>query len=247
MTGNRAFAAGLLAPASRPPAGLKVPAGADVAHRFGVYRNNVIAGLIKALAERFPVVEALVGEDFFRVMARIYVIANPPRSPLMFRYGENFPSFIKHFPPAASVPYLADVARLEFLRGEAYHAADAAPVEPRHFAKFPTESLLAMRLTFHPSMRLLASPFPVVSIWRAHQEDANPAVAEWRPEVALVARPELEVELHRVPTSTISFLTELVEGRSIGEASAIAAEDPSFDPASAFIFILQTRIVIELF
>ena len=98
--------------------------------RFAVYRNNVIVGLVAALRTQFPATERIVGEDFFAAMARVYVVTEPPRSPILVAYGDGFPGFIASFAPAAELPYLADVARLEVARTRAYHAADAAPLDP---------------------------------------------------------------------------------------------------------------------
>lgn len=244
---QEAFAAALLSPGVQPPRGLRVPAGADASHRFAVYRNNVFAGLSNALAARFPVVKRLVGDEFFALMARIHIAGNPPRSPLMFRYGESFPAFIRRFPPAAGIPYLADVARLEYLRGEAYHAADATPVEARRFSRLSGVALLATRVALHPSMRLLASSFPVVSIWSVHQDDATPMVARWKAESALVARPELEVEVRLLPTGGYAFVEAIASGATIGGAASTAAEvHPSFDVAQVFATLLAARIVIGL-
>src|SRR5450830_2078243 len=105
------FAAALLAPDQACPDGLFSSNGADSASRFAVYRNNVHGSLINALASAYPVTLQLVGDEFFRAMAGCYVQANPPSSPVISAYGATFSSFIQGFEPAASVPYLADVAR----------------------------------------------------------------------------------------------------------------------------------------
>src|ERR1043165_3700676 len=100
------FATSLLS-ADRPaPQGLVVRAGADPERRFAVYRNNVVVGLVRALEARFPVVKRLVGNDFVGAMAQVFVTEEPPRSPILFRYGSTFPDFIGNFPPAADVPFL---------------------------------------------------------------------------------------------------------------------------------------------
>ncbi|MFA7290739.1 MAG: DNA-binding domain-containing protein, partial [Rhodocyclaceae bacterium] len=129
------FAAALLDPAQPAPAGLITWNGSDPAQRFGIYRNNVMVSLIEALADTFPVVQTLVGEEFFRAMAREFVRVSPPVSPVLAYYGDEFPAFVEHFPPAASLPYLADVARLEYARVLAFHAADSVPLA--------TETLMA--------------------------------------------------------------------------------------------------------
>jgi len=86
-----------------------------------------MAGLGKALKSRFPVVEKIVGEEFFAAMTRVFVKAQPPRSPLLATYGDDFPDFIATFEPARGLPYLADVARLEATRTRSYHAATSRP------------------------------------------------------------------------------------------------------------------------
>ena len=123
-----AFAKALLDQDAGVPDALKGRDGSGPARRFAVYRNNVYASLIDALAGRFPATVKLVGDEFFRAMAREYVEKTPPRSAVLLRYGGDFPDFIGAFPPAAAVPYLADVARLEWVWHEAYHAADAEPL-----------------------------------------------------------------------------------------------------------------------
>ncbi len=116
------------------PDGLRAWNGSEPSKRFSVYRSNVRGALVEALAVRYPVVQRLVGEDFFRVMSRDYALNNLPPSPVLIGYGENFPEFVEGFEPAATLPYLADVARLESAYWQAYHAADDAPLPAEAFA-----------------------------------------------------------------------------------------------------------------
>src|SRR5262245_24680154 len=122
------FADALLDPEQPPPAGLGAPASVDPRRRFAVHRNNMVAGLVQALAARFPAVEKIVGAEFFNGMARAFVLAHPPRSPLLAHYGDVFPDFIDAFAPAGEVAYLGDVARIEAARTGAYHHAYPTPV-----------------------------------------------------------------------------------------------------------------------
>ena len=123
------FARALLDPAQPVPGGVISDNGAMPARRFAVHRNNVVAGLVKALQTRFPVVQKIVGEEFFAAMARVFVMRKPPRTPILAMYGDEFAAFIAAFEPAGELAYLADVARLEAARTRAYHAADAMPIE----------------------------------------------------------------------------------------------------------------------
>ena len=114
---------------ARCPDGLAAWNGSDPAARFAVHRNNVVASLVDALAETFPVSQELVGEEFFRAMAKALRAAHRRRARcVLATYGDAFPAFVERFPPAQALPYLADVARLEMARVRAFHAADAQPV-----------------------------------------------------------------------------------------------------------------------
>ena len=130
------FAQALL-DAGRPvPAGLVAWNGADVGVRFGVHRNNVVVSLVGVLADTFPVVRSLVGAEFFDALARLHVCAHPPASPVMSEYGAGFAGWIVDFEPAAALPYLANMARLEHARVTAFHAADAEPLHADAMARY---------------------------------------------------------------------------------------------------------------
>ncbi len=201
------------------------------ARRFGIYRNNVVTGLGKALRNRFPVVEKIVGEEFFAAMARVFVTEQPPRSPLLATYGDNFPAFIAAFEPAREIPYLADLARLEAARTAAYHAADATPVDADRFAALDSQLVGSMLIDMHPSAEIVRSPYPIVTIWAMNSGEQELApIADWRGEDALVARPCFEVEVRRLLPGGAAFLLALAAGRPLGEAAEAAlADDPDFD------------------
>ena len=214
MSGQRAFAAALLDPRKACPPGLISANGADPQSRFAVYRNNVLGSLINALADNYPVVAQLVGEEFFRAMARVYVQSAPPRSPVMSDYGEDFAGFIEHFEPAASVPYLADVARLERLHVQAWHAADAEPMEEARIVEALSSPTLArhLKVGLHPSLRLLRSPFAVVTIWAAHQHQTPVPFEAFPGQNALVLRNGLDVEVFAISHGAHGFITALQQG-----------------------------------
>ena len=113
------FAAALLDAALPSPPGLGAWNGSDAGARFAVYRNNVVHSLVNVLTDSFPVVHQLVGDEFFGAMARRYLADHPPASPLMHRYGAGLPAWIADFEPAAALPYLSDMARLEWASGPA--------------------------------------------------------------------------------------------------------------------------------
>lgn len=240
MSHHQGFADSLLAVQPVCPPGLTAWNRSDPGRRFGVYRNNVLVSLIDALADTCPVTQALVGEAFFRGMAAVFARTNPPHSPVMAHYGEGFAEFIQGFPAAAGLPYLADVARLEMLRVQAYHAADAASVSPAALALLLStpERLPGARFALHPSLRHMDTPYAVVSLWAAHQaDDVDTALATLdtaRQESALVIRVGLDVEIHRIATGTAAFIRHLDDGLGLADAAGRAmAADPTFVLADA--------------
>lgn len=250
MSSQSAFAAALLNPDLPCPGGLTSWNGSDPELRFAVYRNNVTVSLIDALADTFPVVQALVGEDFFRAMARVFAQANSPRSRLMAYYGDTFADFVASFPPAAPVPYLADVARLEMARVRAYHAADVAPIqtEALQAALADPEQLLSWRLHVHPSVQLIESPFAVVSLWAAHQglmcmTSVDPDVAQ----AALVFRHGLDVDTLELAAGDARFVVTLQTGQSLLDAAkAAGGSDAEFDLSHALTLLLRWQLITHI-
>jgi hypothetical protein len=250
MSGQAAFAEALLADNAICPPGLVTWNGSDPQKRFAVYRNNVIVGLVDALADSFPVTQALVGADFFRAMAREFVRRSPPRSPVLALYGGGFAEFIEGFAPAAALPYLSDTARLELLRVQAWHAADADAITQEEVAAVlaDPDGLPAARFVLHPSLSLLASAHAIVSLWAAHQaESVTTALAAVDPaqaETALLCRKGLEVEIFRIDGGTAAFIGPLQQGLSFSAAVAQALQaDNDFDPVATLALLLRAAAI----
>ncbi|CAN7681314.1 HvfC/BufC N-terminal domain-containing protein [Neorhizobium sp. LjRoot104] len=236
---QNAFAAALLHPDQPLPRGITTARGTADSSRFAVYRNNVYVGLTTALGQRFPVTKRLVGSDFFAGMARAYTADHKPATPLIMHYGDGFPDFVAAFPPAASLPYLPDVARIEVAWTRAYHAADSLPLGVTALASVAPERISEMALVPHPSARLVLSDFPAGSIWGAHQGETVATVADWHPEAALVVRPAMHVEVHVLPPRDATFAACLLDGATLGEAAQTAfAAAPDFDFGSALIGLI---------
>ena len=227
MSRQDTFSSALLAPDPTCPAGLFSRNGADPASRFAVYRNNVHSSLINALADGYPVAQQLVGDEFFRAMAGVYVQASPPTSPLLNEYGSDFPDFIQSFGPAASVPYLADVARLERLRVKAYHAADARPMDQQAVINCLQQQsdLGHLHLQLHPCVFTLNSAYAVVALWAAHQTKASLATLDpLCPQSALVLRNGLDVEVFIIDSGSVAFINSLNNGWPLAMAMEYALE-----------------------
>lgn len=250
MSAHADFAAVLLAPTFACPPGLKTWNGSDPAKRFAVYRNNVVVGLVDALADSYPVVQALVGEEFFRAMAREFVHQSPPRSPVLAWYGQGFAEFTENFPPADGLPYLADVARLEWLRVEAWHAADTEPLPVEHMADLlaDADALPQTRFTLHPALRVMTFVHPIVSLWAAHQAD-DPAtelagIDMALAESALLMRPTLDVEIMHMESGAATFIRHLQTGLPFGQAVAAATD---FDLPATLGLLIRSGAIVDSF
>lgn len=232
------FTAAVLDPARPAPAGLVDPAGRPAGKRFDVYRNNVVVSLTEALGVAFPVVRKLVGETNFRVLARAFLAVHPPASPRLMLWGDALPGFLETFEPARPLGYLPDVARLEQAIRESYHAADAAPFDPAALAGLSPDAIMALRLHLAPSVRLLASPWPVLSIWRYNTSPGAPK-PQMAAEEVLVSRPGFDPKPAALPEGGAAFLGALGRGANLGGALEAAGVPETFDLDTTLGLILQ--------
>lgn len=236
------FAAAVKDPSLAVPASVSAWNSAAPERRFKVYRNNVSSSLRGALASRFPATKAIVGDDFFNAMAQSFIEAHPPRSPLLLNYGDDFADFVERFEPARELAYLPDVMRLEAARSRAYHAADHASLDPACLAAIAPEYLADVRFAPHPSLGIICSPHPIVTIWAMNAGEAElRPIESWQGEDALVLRPQMIVEVHRLPPGGAVFLMALAQGQSLGQAvdTAMRCSD-AFDLTTNLTGALQS-------
>lgn len=243
-----AFAEPLLQPARVAPAGIVGPHGKAANKRYDIYRNNVTVSLIESLAAIFPATQRITGLDFFRAMARLHLRETPPTSPLLFEYGRDFPAFIARYEYAQSLPWLADVARIERAWLDAYHAADRQPLDVQALARVPAESLSEVSFVPHPATRIVSSSFAALSAFAAHRGgDAAEPIDITVPEDALITRPGLEVVVRRLPPGGAAFLTLLMAGHTLGEAaSATLSSNPAFDLPAAIAGMIEAEAFATL-
>lgn len=225
------FAHALRDPDAPVPAGITAWTGDAPKRRFDVYRNNVYSSLADVLAGRYPAVQRLVGEEFFRAMARVFIDTSPPSSPMLMDYGEGFAAFLDGFPPVRELPYLGDVARIEWAWSRAYHAQDAEPLDPATLGAVAPDRFGALRFVMHPSLLVLASDFPAFSIWRANVEEGEMPLIDLAAggEETIVVRPRLSVEVRALPAGAYRFVERLQGGGRLDEAAEAASRVDGFD------------------
>ena len=225
--------------------GLIESEGCSASQRMQIYRNNLFISLTDALQAIYPSVHSLVGEGFFKYLADSYIRTHPSQSGNLHEFGQELAVFIGGFKPAATVPYLADVAKLEWAQHFVFHAAEHSPLDLRRLSEVPDEKRTDLRFCFHPASKLISSRYPVLTIWEAcrdEHEAARTISADEEGEQVLIVRHEEKVELHRLAIGEHTFLRALKDSYRLGTAYERATEvDNRFDLATT----LQKHIALS--
>jgi hypothetical protein len=226
------------------PSGLFARDPAEVERRFAVYRNNVAVSLTEALSSRFPVIRRLVGEAFFGPLARLYAEVDRPRSPVLAEWGDGFAAFLAAFPPLSAYPYLADVARIEFARGRAFHAADAPPVNPTTLTGADPERVT---LALHPSVCILHLAHPAVSIWMRNQPDGQDQPLASGPETALILRDmSFNVPVKSICAGDAALVEAMLAGVPLSVAETAAQKvEPMHDPRPMLVALMRAGAIVD--
>ncbi len=214
-----------------------------------VYRNNYRGNLHDTLAGAYPVIRQLVGEDFFRLLAKRFIEQHPSRSGNLHRYGSEMAEFLTHFENTQHLAYLPDMARLEWAYHHAYFAADVAPFDLARLASIYPESYAGLRWRLHPSCALLTTAYPVAAIWQAHQDgvdsDFNIDLASGG-ENLLVYRNGLNIEIVHVAPASLHWLAQLQQDVSMGVATETTLSiHPEFGVATALRHWLLHGVLVN--
>ena len=219
--------------------------------RFEIYRDNVRAVWRSAMDNVFPVVRQLVGDEFFGGLCHEYAAAHPSRSGDLNQFGAQFPAFLRTFPPAAELPYLPEVAQLEWAVQRAYYAADGAPLQLAAASGVTTLAMMLFRL--HPSASLLQGKYAAAAIWLAHQKQPvtlagiNLEITDTpNSHYGLVWRHGFRTRVEVLSEGSFVLLQALGNGQTIGEALASAlAAVPTFQLGDEITGWLSEGVLIS--
>lgn len=226
--------------------------GIDPGERLEVYRNNLREGFRKALALEYPVIERLVGEDYFRGLALELLAAHPSTRGDLHHVGAPFPAFLAERFAATEYAYFADVAALEWGYAEILIAPDAPIFDLGSLAGLPAECHAELRFQTAPASRLLESKYPVLSIWKANYTDhaAVPATAERidlnaGPDRLLMIRTPAGVEFHALAPAEFAFACAFAQAATLETAfEAARSVDADFDPGVALRHLVTLGFLV---
>jgi uncharacterized protein (UPF0276 family) len=220
----------------------------QVTGHFSVYRSNVRESLTAALRSVYVGVEALVGEAFFRQAALQFIAINPPRMPSIAGYGEEFPEFLDGLPSCRGLPYLGDVARLEWCASRTCLEPQARSLAPDALRAFATADTPSLCFDIRKDISYLSSAYPIDEIWqfaRAGGEGTPPSI-EGGPVFIEIGRGEDSIVIRRLEEAEFRFRHALEAGADLGSAAEIAVRaDPLFDLAAALRFALRDGICTD--
>ncbi len=218
--------------------------------RIEIYRHNVSSTLTGALRDLFPVTEKIVSAPFFLRLAERFVCDTPSVSGDLNMFGREWPEFLGSHAEAINLPYLADVAKLEWAWHQAFHARDCVAFDLATLAGVPTEQHAALRFHLHPSVMFIESAHPIVRIWEVNQSDyAGDMRLDWSVpgDLTLVSRDDLTVEIQSLPRPSFYFLRALNDGETLATAADMAfATDAEFDLQHALLSAIQSNLIVDL-
>lgn len=204
-----------------------------------VYRNNFRGNLHDTLASAYPVIEQLVGKDFFRRMTRQFIGQHLSCSGNLHHYGAEMRDFVTAFKPAQELAYLPDVAALEWACHCAYFTDDADTLDITKLAHIPPDQYADLILHTNPACHLVRSRYPIAAIWRAHQPgvpgdfhiDLDSGSCN-----ALVSRKDDVVLISELSNADAVWLQDIQAGTPLGVATAVTQERyPDFDLQAALL------------
>ena len=217
-----------------------------VERRMAIYRANMVAAADKVLSLAYPVIRQVVGEEFFHGLAREYQRGTPSTSGDLTDFGATFDAFVAAFEHTQSLPYLPDLARLEWAVHRAGGAADAPDWDAGALATVEPEQQAAIRFAWPPGLAVVESPHPIVRIWTIHQPgyDGEFSVDWNRADTALVARDGFTVVVTECAAADALFIRASLAGTPLGDAAtATLATHPDFDLGALLGRALAARLI----
>lgn len=219
---------------------------------LAAYRNNAQATAVRALALAYPTIAALLGASVFARLAQSLWRSHPPRRGDLAHWGAPLPGLLRDDPQWGEWPYLADCAHLDWAIHEA-ESVGAPDIDVTSLHRLAGSDPAAIRLVLQPSLRVLRSAWPVLTIYQAHQKPgdttrfdeqlmarAKQAIEAGNGENAVVVCHALEAQISLASDNEAQWMLRLQSGMSLGAAlDDMAAARHDFDFSTWLVRALQ--------
>jgi hypothetical protein len=223
--------------------------GLPVVNRLNIYRNTVFTNLREALRTMFPVINKLVGEDFFAYAADEYIRRYPSPAGDLNQFGEHLAAFFAEFELASTLPYLSDVAKLEWLAHKVYHASMHSGLAIDQLGTVDPALYGELHFSLNSTSALLHSEYPIQRIWQVNQPnyEGDPVVDLNAGGVSLlIERRASLIELQSLSIGEWLLLTTLAADKDFSTAChhALLAE-PDLDLSSTLMKLVAQATLVD--
>lgn len=213
--------------------------------RLAIYKNNTLHSLSESIVDLYPSIEHVVGRDFLIATAKEYLKTSPPHSAALLNFGLDFPEFIATFEHTKNYAYLPDLARIDMLRHQAYHAADETPLSLNQIQQIPLEELAQSYIQLPKSCYTLTSKFKTYSLWeKIHTQDDSEILIDGT-EHTLIYRDNLYVKTIRISKEVYFFLEKIKNGCTLGNSlENTLKEHPDCNTSELFASLITYQLII---
>jgi len=220
--------------------------------QMGIYRESAIGNIIIPMQITYPVIEKLVGREFFRATCRQYIKTYWPKTGNMDDYGQEFAEFLSNFEPVKELPYISDVARLEWLYHESSIADDMEPSDWTSFASLSEDDIEKTEILLHPTVRLFYSLYPVKEIWdiNQHEPQANSELDLDTLEggYILCYRQGIKTVTLTIAEADYTFLFAILNGKTLYQSAELALDiDQGLDIQGIMATYLKNGVLCQFF
>lgn len=217
--------------------------------RLQIYHNNVYSILTRTLEQTYPLIQNLVGDDFFRLIAKEYIINYPSRSGNVNDYGNYFDNFLAEFEPTKHLVYLPEVTQFEWTCHELATAADHTPFDMGDLSNIPSDEYINLTFVLNPACRVMKFHYPILDIIDLCQSkhNENVDIDAGGADLLLIRRTN-QIALVPLSGSDYLFLSFLQEGKTLSEIiEIVTASDPTFRLHEKLPAWIRDNVIVDCY
>lgn len=215
--------------------------------RLAIYKNNTLHSLSESVVDLYPSIEHVVGRDFLIATAKEYLKVSPPHSAALLNFGLDFPDFLATFEHTKNYAYFPDLARIDMLRHQAYHATDETPLTVDQIQQIPLEELAQSQVQLPQSCHLLTSKFKTYSLWESIRAQSEDKIHIDGMESTLIYREDLHVKTAQISQEAYYFLTKIKNRHTLGSSlEETLTEHTDCNTSELFALLINYQLIISI-